>query len=152
MREVPRTNMEASHYEVLFIGLIFCKDGAAQRRGARPATNPKFARGRGIEPGKEKGRALRKPSLVGADLSTQETPGDIPTPPRATIKLFDATLCITLAGPWRKTGENWSARTLIGAARSGNRIVNLTLTAEKQSPARAVPAIRSRIRRHPALP
>src|ERR1700692_5087808 len=144
MREVPRTNMEASHYEVLFIGLIFCKDGAAQRRGARPATNPKFARGRGIEPGKKKGRALRKPSLVGADLSAQETRVTSP-PSHATTKLFDATLCINLAGPWRKTGENWSARTLIGAARSGNRIVNLTLTAEKRSPARAVHVSRSRI-------
>jgi hypothetical protein len=34
--------METAHYEVLFIGLIFCKNGAAQRRGARPATSPKL--------------------------------------------------------------------------------------------------------------
>jgi hypothetical protein len=33
--------METAHYEGLFIGLIFCKNGAAQRRGARPAASPK---------------------------------------------------------------------------------------------------------------
>src|ERR1700731_3664976 len=81
-----------------------------ERRGAASRCPPrtKFARGRASEPGMEKGRALRKPSLVGADLSAQETPGDIPTPPRATTSCLSATLCINLAGPWRKTGENWS--------------------------------------------
>jgi hypothetical protein len=34
--------MESAHYERLFIGLIFCKNGAAQRRGGRPATSPKL--------------------------------------------------------------------------------------------------------------
>jgi hypothetical protein len=44
---------------------------------------------------KEKRRALRKPSLVCADLFRARSPGDIPTPPRATIKLFDTAFVTT---------------------------------------------------------
>ena len=147
MREVPRTNMEASHYEGLFIGLIFCKTGAAQRRGARPETSAKSARSRGIEPGRiepgiEKGRALRKPFLVGADLSAEETPGDIPTPARATTKLFERN---PVYQPRRSLEGNRRELECADTSRPapvGNRIVNLTLTAQRRplQPANAAAA------------
>jgi hypothetical protein len=44
----------------------------------------------------KKKEGSEKPSLVCADLFRARSPGDIPTPPRATIKLFD-TACVTTA-------------------------------------------------------
>jgi hypothetical protein len=47
--------------------------------------------------GNEKRESLRSPPSVDADLVARRTQGDIPTPPRAMTKLFDASC--TLAGP-----------------------------------------------------
>ena len=58
-------------------------------------------------------------------LSRKET-GDIPTPPRATTNLFDATC--TPAGSLEKTGEVRADVTR--SAENPNRIVNLTLTSQ----------------------
>jgi hypothetical protein len=50
------------------------------------------------EKGNEKGRTLRKPSLIVCDLFAPQEDGMqyIPTPPRAMTKLFDAT-CVPSA-------------------------------------------------------
>src|ERR1700744_4717293 len=59
---------------------------------------------------KQKGRALRKPCLVCPDLFAPGYPGDIPTPPRATTKLFEPTLCAIRGRPLEKTGaDEWIA-------------------------------------------
>jgi hypothetical protein len=79
---------------------------------------------------KEKGRALRKPSLVRADLAAQ-VPGYIPTPPRAMTKLFDTALCNKARRPLEKTGELQCADPS-RLAPIAKRIVNLTLTAQRR--------------------
>jgi hypothetical protein len=62
----------------------------------------------------EKGRALRTPSLVVLILSrATRKRGNIPTPPRAMTKLFDAT-CVHRRRPLETTGANWNGRTLAG--------------------------------------
>ena len=51
--------------------------------------------------GKEKGRALRKPSLVCRSFRAPRNGDHIPTPPRAMTKLFDATCVPTAPVTWR---------------------------------------------------
>jgi hypothetical protein len=66
----------------------------------------------GTSPGGEVGRASEKsPPFLLVDLAHKET-GYIPTPPRTTTKLFDATCVISPAGHLEKTGEGSNARTL----------------------------------------
>src|ERR1700694_2148148 len=79
---------------------------------------------------KERGRALRKPSLVRADLPAQ-VPGYIPTPPHATTKLFDTARVATSPAP----GENRRGTECADTSRLApiaNPIVNLTLTAQRR--------------------
>jgi hypothetical protein len=64
--------------------------------------------------------------------------GDIPTPPRAMTKLFDATYGAIVAGP---PGENRRSCTRHNTrfGRNPNRIVNLTLTTQTSGKTRAKP-------------
>jgi hypothetical protein len=72
----------------------------------------------------EKREGLRSPPLCRCRSCRATDLSDIPTPPRATTKLFDATCA--LAGPWRKPAKVRADGTRFD--RSANRIVNLTLT------------------------
>ena len=54
-----------------------------------------------VDPKKEKGRMLRTSSLIVPIFSRSRSWGYIPTPPRATTKLFDATCVPTEPVTWR---------------------------------------------------
>src|SRR4051812_46220383 len=70
--------------------------------------------------------------------SCREGLGDIPTPPRAMTKLFDAACGATFAGHLEKTGGAVRAHnTRFG--RDPNYIVNLTLTPQTPGKTRAKP-------------
>jgi len=94
---------------------------AEQRKSAAPRPG----HGSAVREPKKKG-GPEKPSLVRADLCAQ-VPGYIPTPPRATTKLFD-------------TGTRAEKPAALGRANPSrlapitNRVVNLTLTAESRRP------------------
>ena len=100
---------------------------AEQRKSAAP----RLGHGSAVRESKKKG-GPEKPSLVRADLCAQ-VPGYIPTPPRATTKLFDLTLCNAAPAP----GENRRGIQCADTSRPApiaNRIVNLRLTTQSRGP------------------
>jgi hypothetical protein len=63
--------------------------------------------------------------LIDADLAARRILSDIPTPPRAMTKLFEAACVANSRRPLEKTGEVSAHITRFGGR--ANRIVNLTL-------------------------